>query len=122
MKISAHFDRSEFACQDNCGFDTVDIELIEALETVRQYFMAPVVITSGCRCEKHNLAIGGSYNSQHTKGRAADFKVQGHTPKEVHDFLTKIYQDKYGIGLYERGDGGWNHLDTRSGSKARWNG
>lgn len=118
MKISSHFGRSEFACRCGCGFDTVDIELIEALETVRQYFMAPVVITSGCRCEKHNLDIGGSYNSQHTKGRAADFKVQGHTPQEVHNFLTRTYKDKYGIGLYD----GWNHLDTRSGKKARWNG
>jgi uncharacterized protein YcbK (DUF882 family) len=114
--ISAHFNRSEFACQCGCGFDTVDIELSEALEVVRQYFMAPVTITSGCRCAEHNQKIGGSPKSKHVEGRAADFKVQGHAPQEVHDFLTRVYKDKFGIGLYRS----WVHLDTRSGDKARW--
>lgn len=114
--ISAHFNRAEFACKCGCGFDTVDIELIEALEVVRQYFMRPVIITSGCRCEQYNYQIGGSPNSYHTKGRAADFKVDGHSARDVHDFLTRVYKDKFGIGLYST----WNHFDTRTGDKARW--
>lgn len=113
--ISAHFNRSEFACQCGCGFDTVDVELIETLETVRQYFMSPVTITSGCRCVPHNVKIGGSYDSQHTKGRAADFKVQGKTPQEVHDFLCRTYPNQYGVGIYDS----WIHFDSRT-EKARW--
>ena len=114
-KLSQHFDRSEFACQCGCLFDTVDIELIEALEVVREHFAAPVTITSGCRCIDHNMKVGGSYDSQHTKGRAADFKVQGKTPQEVYDFLCRTYPDRYGIGLYDS----WVHFDSRS-QKARW--
>lgn len=115
--ISEHFDRTEFSCQCACGFNTVDIELLEILETVRHYFMQPVKITSGCRCTTHNLKIGGSYDSQHTKGRAADFKVQNTTPQEVHDFLCRTYPDRFGIGLYES----WIHVDSRE-KKARWKG
>lgn len=114
-KLSQHFSRSEFACQCGCGFDTVDIQLLEALENVREYFKAPVTITSGCRCESHNYKIGGASDSQHTKGRAADFKVQGKTPQEVHDFLCRMYPDRFGIGLYDS----WVHFDSRS-QKARW--
>jgi len=113
--ISQHFNRSEFACQCGCGFDTVDIELIEVLETVRQHFASPVKITSGCRCNSHNFKVGGAIESKHCKGIAADFKVQGKTPQEVHDFLCRTYPKKFGIGLY----GSWVHFDSRS-EKARW--
>lgn len=116
--ISAHFNRSEFLCKcGNCDFDTVDVETLRVLEQLRQHFMQPITITSGCRCIDHNVSIGGSYGSQHTKGRAADFKVKDVTPQEVHEFLDLLYPDDYGLGLYS----GWNHVDTRK-TKARWNG
>jgi len=54
IKLSKHFYRDEFACQCGCGFDTVDHELVKILEDVRKTFNAPVHISSGCRCEKHN--------------------------------------------------------------------
>lgn len=113
--ISEHFNRSEFACKCGCGFDTVDIELIEILETVRHRFMRPITITSGCRCADHNYKIGGSKDSQHIKARAADFKVQGVEPKEVYEFLCSTFKDKFGFGLYSA----WVHGDSRQ-AKARW--
>ena len=116
MKISAHFSRSEFACKCGCGFDTADTELLEVLEQVRQYFMTPVTITSGCRCHRHNSAVGGSQNSQHLYGRAADIKVKDHDPQEVYNFIDKLYGDKVSLGLYSR----WVHIDTRTVSGMRW--
>jgi len=113
--ISARFNRSEFECQCGCGFDTVDIELIHALELVRVQFDAPVTITSGCRCETHNSSIGGSDDSQHKYGRAADFKVKGVTPKEVYEFLDRRFSTSFGIGLYSS----WVHLDSRN-ERVRW--
>lgn len=115
-KISPHFDRSEFACKCGCGFDTVDTELLELLETVRQHFLRPVVVTSGCRCALHNAREGGSKNSQHLYGRAADFYVKDHTPAEVFEFLEELYAGRYGLGLYP----GWVHADSRSNGPARW--
>lgn len=114
--ISLHFKRSEFACRCGCGFDTVDVEVIEVLEAVRHHFMSPVIITSGCRCDSHNINVGGVKNSYHTKARAVDFKVRGHEPKEVYTFLDKHYKGKFGIGLYSS----WVHVDTRTGEHSRW--
>ncbi len=115
--ISKNFSRSEFMCKCNCGFSTVDIELIKVLEIVRGHFDAPVKINSACRCELHNTAIGGSYGSKHKQGIAADITVMGVKPYAVYRFLDGYAPNKYGLGLYET----FTHLDIRK-LKARWKG
>ncbi len=117
-RISPHFSRHEFACRCGCGFDTVDSEVLNILETVRPHYMVQVTITSGCRCEEHNKAVGGSKNSQHVKARAVDFQVKDREAVEVYDFLNSLFPDELGLGLYS----GWIHLDTRPNGPARWNG
>lgn len=119
MKVSKHFDRSEFACRCGCGFDTVDVDLARVLEDLREKADSPIRITSGCRCKIHNKAIGGSDFSMHMWGKAADIVVDNMTPSAVYDYLDEKYPDKYGIGLYQRGVGGWVHIDVRP-SKSRW--
>lgn len=111
-----YFKKSEFKCKC-CGVSIVDVELGDVLDDVREYFNAPVTITSGYRCEKHNKAVGGAKNSQHMQGIASDIKVSGKAPSEVYKYLNDKYPDKYGIGLY----GNWTHIDVRE-AKARWNG
>jgi len=113
--ISKHFSRDEFACKCGCGFDTVDVELITILEDVREHFNASITINSGCRCAKHNKAVGGEANSMHMIGRAADFVVQGPSPAKVYQYLTGKYPEQYGIGVYPT----WVHADSRT-TKARW--
>lgn len=113
---SPYFKREEFACKCGCGFDTVDTELLDILDDVREYFNAPVTINSACRCEKHNEEVGGSKGSQHKLGRAADIVVRGKTPEEVHDYLDSKYPDSYGLGRYST----FTHIDSRD-NKARWN-
>lgn len=115
MNLSKHFKREEFACP-HCGLDTIDYELVNVLETVREHFNKPVIINSGYRCPAHNAAVGGSENSQHLYGRAADIVVKDVLPEDVHAFLESYAPDKYGLGLYPT----WVHIDTRSGPKARW--
>lgn len=115
MKLSPYFSRSEFACQCGCGYNTVDAQLIEALNNVREHFGAAVTITSAARCEKHNNAVGGSPKSQHRFGRAADIQVKGVDPKDVHAYLEGQYGECYGLGKYDS----FTHIDTRDG-KARW--
>lgn len=46
--------------------------LAQGLEEVRDLLGAPIHINSGYRCAKLNLAIGGSSNSAHMSGFAAD--------------------------------------------------
>jgi len=108
-----YFTRAEFACKCGCGFDTVDYGLVAALDKIRAHFGVPVTITSGCRCESHNRAVGGSEASQHRRGRAADFTVQGIPPSKVAEYVEGLGLG--GIGIYKT----WIHIDTRHG-KARW--
>lgn len=115
--IAKHFDRSEFACQCGCGLDTVDSELLDLLQHIRASFDVPVTINSGCRCEEHNAAVGGSENSQHLIGRAADIVVQGASPLAVQRWFERQYPRRYGLGKYAD----FTHIDSRAG-KARWNG
>ena len=116
MKLTKDFSREEFSCNCNCGMDTVDAELLNILQRLRDYYKVTVIITSGNRCSDYNEQIGGAKSSYHTKSRAADFKVQGQTSEDVYKLLDSWYPDQYGLGVYS----GWVHLDTRSGAKARW--
>ena len=107
--LSRHFDRDEFACKDDCGFDTVDYALLCILERVREHFNKPVHITSGCRCMAHNERCGGSSRSQHLQGRAADIIVQDTDPDDVADYLESIMTHG-GIGRSNV----FTHIDTRT--------
>lgn len=114
---SKYFTRDEFACQCGCGFSTVDAELLEVLEDVREFFNEPVTITSGCRCDTHNRNVGGAEDSKHKYGIASDIQVRNHDAEDVYTYLANKYEGKYGIGLYDS----WVHIDVRQDNGARWN-
>lgn len=120
-KLSANFSREEFACKDNCGFDTVDVELIPIAETIRS-LIGSFSPSSACRCIKHNEKIQKKYiknyiefssKSKHLEGRAID--VTTDRAQELYNFLTELYPNTYGIGIYSWGI----HIDTRQ-EKKRW--
>lgn len=111
---SQYFNRDEFACKCGCGFNPVDAELLDVLEAVRERF-GPTTITSGCRCKWNNEQAGGSPNSQHMLGKAADIKVSRASAEMVGNFLEEKYASMYGIGRYTS----WTHIDVREGM-ARW--
>ncbi|MFA6721231.1 MAG: D-Ala-D-Ala carboxypeptidase family metallohydrolase [Candidatus Cloacimonadaceae bacterium] len=116
--LSNNFNRREFACHCGCGYDNPSPELIAALQELRERIDKPIIVLSGCRCEKHNRAVGGAKQSQHRYGRAADIKVSGRSPREVADIAEKIEYFRYGgIGIYET----FTHVDVR-GYRVRWNG
>ena len=108
--ISENFDRSEFACNDGCGRDIVDIELIQILEVLRLHFGSKVYINSGNRCHVHNSSIGSKSTSQHTLGKAADVRVENVQSKIVYNFLTMRYPGRFGFIMYQR----FTHIDCRS--------
>lgn len=112
---SLYFKRKEFACKCGCGFAAVDVDLLQVLEDLREVFLNPININSGCRCENYNKKVGGKKDSYHIKGMAADIKVWNHAPSEIAEFLMKKYPDKYGIGDYKT----FTHIDIRE-NKSRW--
>lgn len=44
----------------------------KVLQPLRDAYGHPIIISSGYRCERLNVRIGGSTTSQHCKGQAAD--------------------------------------------------
>lgn len=74
--LSKNFSRREFACPCGCGFDQIHIELVKRLQKIREKH-GPLVINSGCRCERHNGRIGGAPESSHLAGWAVDLRCLG---------------------------------------------
>lgn len=73
-----HFQPGEMTCKCGCGQNNTDLRLMQVLEQARAYFGGkPTIITSGCRCPKHNAEVGGVAGSQHIFGKGADFYIQG---------------------------------------------
>jgi len=114
--LTPHFSTHEFRCRDGSQYP-IDCRLLAMLEAIRCQF-GPVTITSGYRSPDYNRAVGGAENSYHLRGMAADIQVQDESPLRVYQWADRLFPVS-GLGLYERGDGGWVHIDSRS-ERARW--
>lgn len=78
-----HFKKEEFTCKCGCGTNNIDLKLVKILDEIRDYFGQPVVISSGCRCKKHNAKVGGVQGSRHVLGKAADIIVRNVSKDKV---------------------------------------
>lgn len=87
IQLSPHFRLSEFLRSETAarrGIDnTPSLEAVSnlqqlcvnVLEPLRAYFNTPIAVSSGYRSPALNKAVGGSANSQHTTGKAADLRI-----------------------------------------------
>lgn len=69
----------------------------EVLQPIRDKWGQPIIVTSGYRCERLNKAIGGSLNSDHRFGCAADIKTVSDTRednKRLFDLIVQMSKDK----------------------------
>ena len=120
--LSRSFRVREFACRDGSDPLFVDSALVQLLQSIRDHFGAPVVITSGYRTAAHNKAVGGSKSSQHLLGRAADIQVTDTSVEAVAAYAESLIPGWGGVGRYPVKAGrakGWVHVDTRP-NKSRW--
>ena len=123
MQVTKNFNLNEF--NSKCGRPMPEnikknvIELIHNLQVIRDEVKVPISITIGYRIPEHNAKVKGAKDSQHVKGTAVDFKVQGLTPKQVAVIVERLIKEgkikQGGIGIYPS----WVHYDIR-GIKARW--
>ena len=79
------------------------------LEPLREALKAPIVITSGYRNERLNALVGGSWNSRHVLGRAADIVVPGYRPIEV---CRKAVELELPCSQIIHEFGRWCHIDV----------
>lgn len=106
-KLSANFSVREFACNDGSDEVKIDLALVTLLQKIRDHFKKPVKINSAYRTPSHNKKIGGSPNSQHMLGKAADIKIVGVEPIDVARYAELI--GAKGVGVYPT----FTHIDTR---------
>ena len=67
------------------------------LQPIREKYGRPIVVTSGFRCVKLNLAVGGVKSSQHCKGEAADIRSVSDSVKdnkELFDLVLQMIKNK----------------------------
>jgi len=96
--ISAHLSKSEIRCKCGCGYADLKKPAIELFEAVRHELGdKPLIVTSGCRCTKHSIAVGGYANDMHTRGLALDVRSDYYTPEQICAAAEKCGAN--GIGL-----------------------
>tara|TARA_R110002072_G_scaffold224598_1_gene381744 strand:- start:449 stop:835 length:387 start_codon:yes stop_codon:yes gene_type:complete len=122
MQLTSNFSLEEFECK--CGCEMPEfvkkniIELAENLQVLRDD-VGRLDLTNAYRCKFHNADVGGSVNSQHLKGKAADIKSKTLSPNEIavrtNDLMKNESFKLGGIGIYNT----FTHVDIR-GTRARW--
>lgn len=103
------FEPHEFGAEGH----KMDEAFMRRLQSLRNLYRKPMIITSGYRSVEHNKAIGGAPTSMHLQGKAADILVAG---KDAYELIGLAYAVGFkGVGVSQRGAHGsrFIHLDTR---------
>ena len=86
------------------------------LQPIRDKIKKPMIITSGFRSNLVNKLVKGVSNSQHLKGQAADFIINGMTPTQIIEKI-KTYNIDFDqlINEYDR----WVHVSYNKNNNRR---
>jgi len=114
--VSKNFKVSEVACK-HCGKNGMSQEFVDLLQQFRDFLGAPVVITSGYRCELHPVEVTKKGRvGRHRMGVAVDIHSPGMSLK---DLYRKVEEFRRFLGVGVSIEGGFIHCDKRE-TKARW--
>lgn len=92
-----------------------DPDFLDHLEALRAEVDRPLRITSGRRCHRHNMAVGGASRSQHMLRIAADISLANHSRVALARAAVKVGFTGVGFGRT------FLHLDLRAGRPVSWN-
>ena len=123
MQLTKDFHKSEFDSKDGSAMPDDVLQnvqkLANQLQVLRNYIGKPIYINSGYRSPSHNKRVGGSPNSQHLLGKAADIRVKGYTTERLAKVIESLINNgdmlQGGIGIYNS----FVHYDHRK-TRARW--
>lgn len=116
--LTENFSADEFKCRcrrADCPRPEMNDDFMDLLQRVRDAWGKPMVITSGARCLCYNTIVGGSPNSQHLLGKAADIHLD--RPEDINALADVA--EKLGMGGIGRGVIGLLHLDSGAPGR-RW--
>lgn len=113
-QLSENFQAREFDCRcGKCPETKIDAVLVGRLQVMRNILRCPIVITSGYRCDEHQVALRKSgaetakNRSMHQEGRAADIWTGRHNGVELEEVARMIGFTAVGLGRT------FIHVDTR---------
>ena len=95
--LTKNFSLYEFECPCGCTAQMIDRELVEKMQILRDKLGKKIKVTSGYRCVKHNASkdVGGSKQSRHLYGIAADWRTDN---RSVNPVALGILAQKAGFG------------------------
>lgn len=108
-----YWKREEFRCRCGgkyCnGFPAEpDQTLVELVDDIRHKAGRPGIPSSGLRCKTWNSIQGGVANSDHMKGKALDFSIEGMSGTQLLSLAQADPRTRYAYII----DGGWVHVDV----------
>ena len=118
VRLGRYFTALEFCnSKDGYAIKMPDPDLFIKLDRLRE-IVGSITVTSGYRTPKFNNLVGGSANSYHVKGIAADIKFNFNkwTVENIRDLCVAIGFGNIGIYVSKSGIA-WVHVDTGR----RWN-
>lgn len=101
--VTKNFNKSEFKCKC-CGINLTPNSFIQEIQKIVDYIGGDYcIITSGTRCKKHDITVGGNGKGMHTTGLAADIQIskngKNFTSADIAEVAERL--NFSGIGLID---------------------
>ena len=111
-----NFSQEEFACK-HTGANGISLELVDKLQLMRDLYKKPIIITSGYRSPEHPIEKSKDKPGAHTEGLAVDISCEKGDAYELLGLALQL--DFTGIGVNQKGNGRFLHLDISKNRKPR---
>ncbi len=112
-----NFSAHEFNCK-HTGRNRMQAHFIERLQRLRTEYGRPIIITSGYRDPTHPVEAKKARPGMHSHGIASDIQCNG---PECHRILQLALKHGFtGIGIQQKGNGRFIHLDLRETEPTVW--
>ena len=103
-----YFTKDEMRCS-HCGAYDMDDTFMQRLDQLREDMGFAFPVTSAYRCAEHPIEARKKAPGAHTTGKAIDIGVSGN---EAYILIEAAIRDNFtGIGINQKGDGRFIHLD-----------
>lgn len=94
---------------------------VNVLQPLRNWYGKPICISSGYRCPRLNIAVGGSKTSQHLRGEAADIDIKGDLTagRKMFEYIKNNLVFDQLIWEHDKGGCYWVHVSYKSTGRNR---